>query len=405
MRRLILLMLALSILSACAAIDNQGVGGRVGQMNKGIADYRNEATLLNIIRASKTYPLNFVAVSGVTGHNSLNLGIPVIAIPPIGGSTVTLGQGTDQYNASNDFAVNVVDDPATYVALHTPIDPATMAFFYEEGVGATLLDLLFIHHIHVTGPGVDTTIFSAQVGHKPKVEDDTGEQTFRTDLFFATLAYYGLTFQVQAGSAPGLQKKPRSQICFDSTYSSLLLRRVPVRSLTSILLDRDDRIVVPPRSTCTDHAHWLPAPAGDAPTTTATAAICEAGPCIAKAKSADKTPSASYAVDVPFEHLHFEIYTRSVYGMYQFLGQLLDAHVSPVLLRTPKDSDNLFFDIENGGGQACAVTASLDSETYCVPRGRQNTLYIFNVLHELTALETSAQPTQPANTSTVRITP
>src|ERR1700681_1640065 len=64
-------------LSACAAVDST-VAPRYDTVNRSLAVLRNESILLNIVRASHNYPLNFVAVGKVSPGMS---NVTTIALP------------------------------------------------------------------------------------------------------------------------------------------------------------------------------------------------------------------------------------------------------------------------------------------------------------------------------------
>src|SRR5208283_3585035 len=61
-----------------------------------------------------------------------------------------------------------IEDPATYAALLTPIDPATIAFFINQRYPQSLILLLFIDHISITFPGSRTSV---TVENIPGTED------------------------------------------------------------------------------------------------------------------------------------------------------------------------------------------------------------------------------------------
>jgi hypothetical protein len=92
-KNLIITVTVIVLSTGCAVIDGPGLGERAEGINRSIADYRNVATLLNIIRASNYEPLQFVSISGVTGHNTLNTSISLTRFfPSHGVNSLTVNQ-------------------------------------------------------------------------------------------------------------------------------------------------------------------------------------------------------------------------------------------------------------------------------------------------------------------------
>src|ERR1700674_5660276 len=60
------------ILAQCKMVDT--VDGRFQQINRSSATARNESILLNIVRASRNAPLNFVAISRLSGTTQATAG-------------------------------------------------------------------------------------------------------------------------------------------------------------------------------------------------------------------------------------------------------------------------------------------------------------------------------------------
>src|SRR5262249_17068052 len=143
--------------------------------NRSMTDYRNEATLLNIVRASYSEPMDFVALTGATGHNTfmaseglqpflLGPHTAVLAAQPIPARPFNVGPVSLVETASNDFTVSLLDDPQSYSALMTPIDAATIAFLQRENIPLEVLLPLIISEIRIIvkdGPGkTKATVYS-----------------------------------------------------------------------------------------------------------------------------------------------------------------------------------------------------------------------------------------------------
>src|ERR1700680_4128502 len=66
------------ILAQCTMVDT--VDGRFQQINRSSATARNESILLNIVRASHNAPLNFVAISRLSGTTQAAAGAGLTSI-------------------------------------------------------------------------------------------------------------------------------------------------------------------------------------------------------------------------------------------------------------------------------------------------------------------------------------
>ena len=73
-------LVLMALLGACAMIDT--VDPRYDSVNRSTAKARNESILLNIVRASHSVPLNFVAFTRVSGSSSVgaNAGLPTFGL-------------------------------------------------------------------------------------------------------------------------------------------------------------------------------------------------------------------------------------------------------------------------------------------------------------------------------------
>jgi hypothetical protein len=147
------------VIGGCALPDTV-VEPRSDTLNRSFTDYRNAATLLNIIRASQNEPMNFVVITGATGHDTLtgNQGLPAFVLGPHTAPTATspvaarnflFGPNTLQESFANDFNISALDDPSSYAALMTPLDPAMLGFFMGRQWQASVLLPLVISEIRM----------------------------------------------------------------------------------------------------------------------------------------------------------------------------------------------------------------------------------------------------------------
>ena len=145
---------------SCAVIDRPDP--RHNTINQAAANARNESILLNIVRASHSQPLNFVAFSRVSGSQGVqaSAGLPAFGIGPAPLVTTVQRQavfGSSVLNANtnvnNSFDIGILESKDFYNGLLTPVDLATINFFVRQGYPHQLLLWLFIELIRETVRG------------------------------------------------------------------------------------------------------------------------------------------------------------------------------------------------------------------------------------------------------------
>jgi hypothetical protein len=166
------------LLGGCAFVDI--VDPRYDSINRSTAKARNESILLNIVRASHSAPLNFIAFSKVSGQTivTANAGMPQFNIGsffPVfgfGNSTNLLAPPTPQRaftvanntlggstNANNAFDISVLETKDFYNGLLRPVDLPELLYFIRQGYSRELLFWLFTESVRVTSPGQPTVEF------------------------------------------------------------------------------------------------------------------------------------------------------------------------------------------------------------------------------------------------------
>ncbi len=427
--RSILAVLIFPLLFGCTVVDS--VENRADTMNESVTRFRNSAILRNIVRAMNDEPLNFAALSSITGHNTLDVGLSgipgLVWGPHVAAVTHTLSPQSNQYNVASDFNFNESDDPATYAALLSPLDAATIANFYQYSVDATDYYLmLFVDTIRVANQ--DGFIIGDFRG-EDLLSDRNSERRRYALWAFEKLAYTGLLFNAERGALVGQAKKPRTQICFHSEYYQTNNKYFP-HSWHEILtsggqenLAPKGKIVLPTganaktpitASFCHEEGTWLPAPSSDSATTSNNNIVCvqnvkttsNCGP--SKDKPAHQP--AAYVVYDSGNKLYFELTTRSTWGIYQFLGAAADKGLNKniwiEMVRPPHtEKSTRLFNIGRDVSGEC-FTEIDDKHHYCIPDNEDSkyTKRVFSILHHLTGLQTAAL-NLTGNPSTVRITP
>jgi hypothetical protein len=488
MARSLLLVAAAGAVSGCAYVDN--FGPRASTMNRTITDYRNEATLLNIVRAANSDPMDFVALTSATGHSTFNAseGVPTFVLGPHTAPTATspaaarnyvFGPNTLQESATTDFNVSLLDDPQSYTALMTPVDAGMIAFFRREGTPPEVLLPLFISEIRITSKsGNETYAFytdqsersrsfifcSGLKDHRCQAENlglpGSGNPQIEEKLIqchakqarcippgmlaIAYLVDRGIWFQVPIGTIPGQQQQqptPTSvRICFDQVYQTddgidasgnglsfeawlMKLKEGDanddprVRKISFLKVDQwgaGARPTVSAHYKCDDKATpWItlggtgsaqPPGGGGAPNPNPNPRPVAVPGKSAKQDDANRTPAYTFYDG----HSVIQIYTRSTWSIYQFLGNLIqrqttDGTVS-ILSGGLRGDQSLFRVVRGGYGGDCFASVTYSGENYCIPKDAYNSKRIISVVHELANLYTKPNNAQQPNTGTFRAT-
>ena len=195
-------------LAGCAA--NDAFDQHVLRMDRSVEAIRNSLILTNIVRASLSAPLSFVAVP--TAHGSTMVGgtagIPTFTF----GSGLTSQQGQYAFgpnsltaSGTTSFDVQPLESKDFYRGLLTPLTLDTLHFFLQQGFPRDILFYLSIDRL-VTGHGET----------RRELRNDPRFPTFRamSDRLQGALDL-GLTTEIAAG---GNNKTAR--LCFDPSLAS-----------------------------------------------------------------------------------------------------------------------------------------------------------------------------------------
>lgn len=234
-RRAFIVLAAIMLAGGCTEID--AVNSRTSTMNEGVANYYSEAILLNVIRASRSEPLSFVALTSLQGHNTINggVGLPAITLGPhtpvlppaqVPARNFTFAPNTLSRSASTDFNASVVDDSASYQGLLAPISPATIGFFINQGYSRELLFFLFVDRMRLLN--LDGTLIEEYTNdpvgtqdYEIKLADGRTEPSFQqinSECFQNYLAWMireGFTAQVDVDALPAARSSPANRFCAD----------------------------------------------------------------------------------------------------------------------------------------------------------------------------------------------
>jgi len=232
-----------SFLAACSSVVNvDDLENRATVVNVNMAEYADKAILLNMLRARDRAPLSFSQLSQVEGHNTLtgSLGIPSISFGPHLSSSpraYTVGPNTISRSFETDFTINAVDDPNTYSALFSPIDPKTIGLFAEQGYPREILFLLLTDHIRVKSKDAVRWI---------TYNNDPTQQTYPEFLrILYTLLESGVTVSTQTienNSATQVSNSPKtvSKLCLDLSLDESLNESILANRYIDFILYKND---------------------------------------------------------------------------------------------------------------------------------------------------------------------
>jgi hypothetical protein len=405
--RVIIAASVAGISAHCTMVDT--VDGRFQQINRSSATARNESILLNIVRASRNAPLNFVAISRLSGTTqaTAGAGLPSLLTGPypiatgarfatnaalgaaatfnivepgltrdVGIGSTTLNAST---NASNSFDLTVLESKEFYSALLSPVDLPTLNYFIRQGYSHELLFWLFTDSVRETVAG---HTFEYRNRASRPCEMVLGHERCFDDLVDVAVGS-GLTVETQAIAAGGGRgaRAVHARFCFDPVLAERA-RKEYSEDIQAKLFGT----IAGHRPRC---GTWLQAGKKENPN--------------------GETDTLTFDVlGTPYGPIRYQIITRSTFGIYQFLGQILAEQASDTIRlrgRNAGDEDTRILAIERGHvGGACFVELTFEGESYCVPeQGAHQTKRIFSLLVQLLALKTPNADL--AITPTVRVTP
>lgn len=382
--------------ASCAAVDQYG--SRVDDANINSQDALNREILLNVLRASNRQPLNFIAVTQITGGQSetVNTGLPTITIGP----AQTVAQ--HQFQVSNSvmsgvtggYQSNPLVSTAFQTAMLSPITPREAAL------------LLAAHPREPVFNAVLRQITFRQIGAGGKVYTFTGDaindspEVNCTDLVAA---------------ASGEQMKAMVKRCNYSMFVNYL--GVFVLAGLSVEL-----LPAPPSKSA------RPAVAGNntdssadkSTTPTAVGHICfnpsqsiEGSPqpqcgTLAVGPDGTKVRTPTLVSAAGFGEVEVEFGFRSPIGAFNHFGDLVREPAYNVANYHTKESrliirpDEPYIDIVRGAAGSCFSGISYGGAYYCVPSDSTHTAMLFDILIQLRNM--SIQSTDLNSAFTVRLT-
>jgi hypothetical protein len=377
---------------------------RAEQVNVISADYAAAAILYNILRATHAEPLQFVSLTAVTGHGTAtaNLGLPTFILGPLANKLYSFGPNGLSGSEADDFNVSVVDDPASFAALSRPIDPATIGYLINQYYNRDAILYLSVAKMEITYPDHTTKALF----NEPLISTTANRFVLSSEFmaFVYQLQLYlneGLTALVDQSYVPQPNRTGNALFCFDPESEASdqigIQADNPLQGLYG----------TPFTNTCIgkqDALNTSTAQNTITPSANTRAATGQSG-----GGGGNGNAKPNWSFEDPF-HNQVHIYTRSVYGIYRYLGQLVRVSEKGGWVGFDDAPEGVFnggplFDLImlNHDYQGCWVSNEYEGKNWCVPQNTNESKRTFQLLHEL--FELYAAPSNQTVTPTVRTTP
>lgn len=384
--------MALAIaLSGCVAFGN--VDQRATALNESTGTAQNRSILLNIVRASRSEPIYFLAMTQLNGSGTedFRLGVPELTFGPKQAATQkdyifggTANSDTNYLDNSivTSFQESVLNSKDFYAGLMSPLDLNDVDLLLHQGFARELIFELVIDRATITPKGGEPIVI---------YNDPTDAKRFAIfQGYIREAMLHGLT--TQSFLAPDDTEAPGEEDSGSSGKSSSSGK--PKLTAHAEL--------------CYDRALAAPDARRDFPPG---ANICGQAPSV-RTSSAQ---ASNLQVVLHGEQLEIVVTTRSIFDIFSYLGNIIEhgdadqvrLHAYPELLAETTEDAPLLTVLKNRFSlTGCFIGIGYEGQNYCVPEdgdGAANTKKIFSILNALLALKTSAD--ELPVTQTVRIAP
>ena len=391
-------------LSACAFVDN--FTPRQYSLNIHSQDALNQETLLNIIRASRFQPLNFMGISLLTGNQSevLTIGLPTITLgpgqSPVAREFIFTGNVIDS-SASAGFNMNPLISTDFQRAMLTPISQNTLADLMVSYPREAVLYLV-VGRIKITN-GKIVSVLRNDPGDDRDFVDRTGTAIPCNDIFTEQATDGARSpYRRLAKITSELYAPENDRYCAFSKFAAILriavsygLTATRIQSSASAITQPADQ----PRSSAKSSGET-----GSAGQTGSQGRLCfEEGLADLGNRAVvleidnrcdNPNPTQGMAFPFPGAKLEFEIHLRSPSNVFIYVGSLHRNDKShDIHYYNPEFSElksQPFFNVLRGRYSGCLVSIAYLDEDYCIPsEDSLNTGIVLQILQALRNLSIS----------------
>lgn len=388
-------MAALGALCLAGCIDGT-LAPRASDINIGTQNVRESAILTNIVRASRSEPLNFVAVSKYTGTGSLSMNqsatLNAYARHP---TSVSLGQifGTSANAAQgNSFDVGTLENKDFYGGFMSPLDLESLNLLLNAGLNKELV----LHSV--------IQAFRVRLGGRSLLFVNNPEDDVPYNGAPCVALYDGTEHAFEPVSQRGVWRDPVA--CKYQKF--LYFLRVAVRWGVTVEAAAAGRPAGKGKSSGSGDAggkvqYFVCYDPAIAQENGMPGRIDAPGACGSKNRDFGQTRELQFRFQFnsPIEGVAPVV--RSPYSVFQYYGHLLAnikherVQLSELSRRKDPRREARLLTIETGAGD-CFADTTYAGTRYCVPNEKsKNTKEIFVLLNTLVAISTnrSALPVSP----------
>ena len=390
-----LLTLGLTLTSSACAIVDESLAPRSYRMNEGWEEYRNNAILLNIIRASNSAPLHFVSLVKYTGTGEATAGMQAQLTYAAADANAarTFGPLTAGGKVDNTIELATLDTTEFTQGMIAEVTAQEYHQLLNSGIPRevllhVLLDTIQVEH----SSGAPFDFRNDPLDDKYTGDDPRGCDSYTFRVPFAEAVWFGaregdcryhkFNAFVRKALEYGLDADPVTSTNPEiGTVKDAPPKKVVWQFCYNAGISREYN----KRST-----------AGQSPS--------------ACGKSVDRHDSETIAFESDGKVINLRRLIprfRSPIGAFRYLGRLVASGAASTVrmdrtadTRDLRTGDTRLLTLDGAGG-ACFAEAAYLGERYCVPAlGAQNTKSVFSLLTTLVALRTKRSDL-PAATSLV----
>ncbi len=427
--RLAALALLSMALSGCLAFGN--IQNRGASVDQSVGVFQNRATLMNLVRASRGEPLYFISLGSVTASATadLKLAPPTINEGP-GFPRLTMNQYTFSNTANvldnntlTSFQANLLNTKDFYTGMMSPVQWNDVNLLIRQGFPREIIFYLVVEKAKFTPIVNDQPddknaffIYNNPTDHHPIGPNKVDQfQAFQLAITRALMA--GATTDIPAadhgegkggpapvdpnggggGEAGGPPQVVAQQAAGAKTIDFVIKQQPDAAPNARLCFERTEAT---PDMQSNDFAKLEanktpPIYCGSPKGSGSQVLLVDVGP-------------PGHPFELPFR---VDIYTRSVSGIFSYLGLLIrDPSLAPVMgTFTPPGQTPIsgpLFDVRPGGLVDCFASVEYAHQIWCAAQegpGAANTRVVFNILTDLVA--TKQSPGDIPASSTVLLTP